>query len=134
MAECTCDATQIVLLPCSGGSNVGQLANAAGVQLTREGKGRMYCLAGLGGDLSGFIASTQGAGLRVAIDGCAMGCAQATLRRHGIEPELVVVATELGIERSKDFDLPAEQIETVRRAAEEGIARAVEAAGQRPEA
>jgi len=38
-----------MILACSGGSNVGQLSNQAAVALTREGFGKMYCLAGVGG-------------------------------------------------------------------------------------
>lgn len=111
MAECSCQASEIVLFPCSGGSNVGQIANAAAVQLTREGRGRMYCLAGVGGDVSGIVESTKGAPVRVAIDGCAIGCARATLRRIGVEPEVTLVLTDdLGIEKNKCFDLPNEQI------------------------
>lgn len=111
MAECSCQAGEIVLFPCSGGSNVGQIANAAAVQLTRDGRGRMYCLAGVGGDISGIVESTKSALVRVAIDGCAIGCAQATLRRIGVEPEVVLVLTDdLNIEKNKNFDLSQDDI------------------------
>ena len=107
---CSCQPVEVLLFPCSGGSNVGQIANAAAVRLTREGKGRMYCLAGLGGDVSGIVASTRSAPVRVVIDGCPVGCGAATLRRLGLEPEVHVVVTELGIEKTKNFELPSEQV------------------------
>lgn len=46
--ECECRAEGIILLPCSGGSNCGQIANQTAVQLTEEGIGTIYCLAGIG--------------------------------------------------------------------------------------
>ena len=38
-SECCTSSGNIMLLPCSGGSNVGQLANQAAVELTQEGFG-----------------------------------------------------------------------------------------------
>jgi uncharacterized metal-binding protein len=110
------------LFPCSGGSNVGQIANAAAVKLTQEGKGRMYCLAGLGGDVSGIVESTKSAQVRVVIDGCPVGCARATLRRLGLEPEVALVVTELGIEKNKNFNLSTEDIERTSGAIAQGLA------------
>ena len=52
--RCLCEPTDVLIFPCSGGSNVGQIANAAAVRLTQEGRAKMYCLAGLGGDVSGI--------------------------------------------------------------------------------
>ena len=54
--ECCCATeTPIMILACSGGSNVGQLTNQVAVELTKEGWGKMFCLAGIGGHLSGFV-------------------------------------------------------------------------------
>ena len=56
MAEDCCATNgNIMILACSGGSNVGQLSNQAAVELTREAFGKMYCLAGVGALLSGFV-------------------------------------------------------------------------------
>jgi uncharacterized metal-binding protein len=38
---CACEATSIFVFPCSGGSNVGQMANAVGVALTKQGRAKM---------------------------------------------------------------------------------------------
>ncbi len=46
---------KVMILACSGASNVGQLSNQAAVELTREGFGKRSCLAGIGGELMGFI-------------------------------------------------------------------------------
>jgi len=39
--ECCTQNQNIMLLSCSGGSNVGQLANRASVELTQEGYGKI---------------------------------------------------------------------------------------------
>ena len=57
--ECCLPGGNIMLLACSGGSNVGQLANHAAVELTQEGFGKMYCLAGIGGLLDAFVQSAK---------------------------------------------------------------------------
>jgi uncharacterized metal-binding protein len=42
--ECCATNGNIMILACSGGSNVGQLSNQAAVDLTQEGFGKMFCL------------------------------------------------------------------------------------------
>jgi len=111
--KCSCDSSEVLLFPCSGGSNVGQITNAAAVTLTRQGQGKMSCLAGLGGDVTGMVESTKSADACVAIDGCPVGCAALTLRRHGVTPQMTLVVTDLGIEKNKNFDLPADQVARV---------------------
>lgn len=123
MSNCACNSNEVLLFACSGGSNVGQLANAAAIQLTQQGNGRMYCLAGLGGDISGIIESSKSAPIRVAIDGCPVECAKASFRRLGIEPEIALVVTELGIEKQHSFDLPAENVTAICQAVAEKINR-----------
>ncbi|HKK99667.1 MAG TPA: putative zinc-binding protein [Desulfotignum sp.] len=70
MAENCCAAQDnTMILACSGGSNVGQLSNQAAIELTREGVGKMFCLAGIGGNLSGFVQSAKDLDQMVTIDG-----------------------------------------------------------------
>jgi uncharacterized metal-binding protein len=40
--KCLCEPTEILIFPCSGGSNVGQIANQAGVKLTQGGIGKFF--------------------------------------------------------------------------------------------
>lgn len=42
----SCKGSDVKVFACAGGSNVGQLTNSAAVEVTKEGKGKMYCLAG----------------------------------------------------------------------------------------
>ncbi|HPI76086.1 MAG TPA: putative zinc-binding protein [bacterium] len=103
--KCECEAKRVVVLPCSGGSNVGQLSNAAAVKMTQAGVASMFCLAGIGGHVSGMIASCKGADAIIAIDGCSVACAKKTLEHAEIPIAKYIVVTELGVEKNKNFDL-----------------------------
>lgn len=117
--KCSCEipAGNIMLLACSGGSNVGQLSNQVAVELTIEGFGKMYCLAGIGGRLSGFVQSAKDAPAMIVIDGCEIGCAKATLETAGVPlGAYIVITKDLGIEKNKNFNLSREDIERVKAA------------------
>jgi uncharacterized metal-binding protein len=103
-----------MILACSGGSNVGQLSNQAAVDLTQEGFGKMFCLAGVGGHIEGFVQSAKDVPQMVAIDGCDIGCAKAILEHAEVPIKSYLVLTDLGIEKNKDFDLKREQLEEVK--------------------
>ena len=109
--ECCAPGGNVMILTCSGGSNVGQLANQAAVELTQEGFGRIFCLAGIGAHLSGFVQSAKDVPAMVAIDGCSVGCTKAMLEHAEIPIKGYVVLTDLGIEKNKDFNLRRDDIE-----------------------
>ena len=103
--KCLCEPSEILIFPCSGGSNVGQIANGAGVKLTQNGMGKFFCLAGIGGHVSGMIESTKAGKMLVAIDGCPVACAKKTLEHAGFNIDEYVQVTDLGIEKNHNFDL-----------------------------
>jgi len=70
-----------LLFACSGGSDVGELAARACRGLAERGHGDMYCLAGIGGGISGVVKTTEEADELAAIDGCPVGCRHLTARR-----------------------------------------------------
>jgi uncharacterized metal-binding protein len=108
--DCCKSNNNIMILACSGGSNVGQLANRAAVELTQEGFGKMYCLAGIGGQLKGFVQSARDVPMIAAIDGCSVGCAKAILKNADIQSYNYVVLTDLGIEKSKNLSPSATEV------------------------
>ncbi len=112
--SCCAGGNNLMILACSGGSNVGQLANQAAVELTQEGLGKMFCLAGIGGRLSGFVQSAKDVPAMVAIDGCQVGCAKAILEEAGVPLKDYLVLTDMGIEKNKDFSLKPTDIEAVK--------------------
>jgi uncharacterized metal-binding protein len=107
---CLCKPTEVLIFPCSGGSNVGQIANEAAKELTTRGLGKMYCLAGIGGHISGIIESTKAAKKIVAIDGCPMHCARKTLEHAECPVNVHVVITEVGIQKKSDFQIDEKDI------------------------
>ena len=119
-----------MLLACSGGSNVGQLSNQAVLELGREGFGKMFCLAGIGGRLSGFVQSAKDVPFLVAVDGCSVGCARAILDNARIVPHRYVVITELGIDKSYSFDLERGHIDLVKDSVRVGNSRDSGASGR----
>lgn len=80
---------------------MGKMADEAARKLAREGKGKMYCLAGLGGDVKNIIETTRSADRILVIDGCPTDCARKTLDRVGIGKYAFVRVTDLGLEKGK---------------------------------
>jgi len=111
--KCLCEPTEILIFSCSGGSNVGQIANQAGVKLTQDGIGRFFCLAGIGGHVSGMIESTKAGKMLIAIDGCPVACAKKTLEHTGFNIDEYVEITSMGIEKNHDLNLNTSDVEKV---------------------
>jgi len=111
--KCSCEPTEILIFPCSGGSNVGQIANQAGVKLTQDGIGKFFCLAGIGGHVSGMIESTKAGKVIVAIDGCPVACAKKTLEHAGFNIDEYVEITSLGIEKNPNLNPIITDVEKV---------------------
>ena len=111
---CCAPARRCMILACSGGSNVGQLSNRAAVELTKEGFGLMYCLAGIGAAMSGFVQSAKDVDEMVVIDGCPIGCARGVLKQQGVPERNYLVVTDLGIEKAKRFDLDPAEVDRVK--------------------
>jgi uncharacterized metal-binding protein len=103
--RCLCESNDILIFSCAGSSNVGQIANQVAVRLAQEGTGRYFCLAGIGGHVSGMIESTKAGKMLIAIDGCPVGCGKKTLEHAGFKIDEYVQVTELGIEKNHEFSL-----------------------------
>ena len=117
MTETCCTGeNDVMILACSGGSNVGQLSNQAAVELTREGFGKMFCLAGIGGRLSGFVKSARDVPAMMAIDGCQVGCAKAILNQAQVAVGHYLVITEEGIEKNGNLTPQRDDVERVKAA------------------
>lgn len=101
-STCCAEGRKTLIVACSGGSNVGQVANNVMIAIDRNGYGNAYCLAGIGAALSGFIESAK-AGRTILIDGCSVGCGKKAFEKYGIEPTRYFVVTELGISENHDF-------------------------------
>jgi uncharacterized metal-binding protein len=81
--QCACTAAPKFIFPCSGASDVGGLSDQAARQMTKDGTGKMYCLAGIGGRVDAIMANTRAAARILAIDGCRQECSRKTLELAG---------------------------------------------------
>lgn len=107
-----CKGGVTLIFPCSGAADVGEISDRAARKLSGMGPGKMFCLAGIGGNISGMIASAKGAEQVLAIDGCPQDCARKTLEQRGISGFLHFRVTDLGMEKSKSPASP-ERIDIV---------------------
>src|SRR5512137_2476558 len=106
--KCACGSSDVRVVTCSGGSNVGQIANQAAVMLAKEKVAGFFCLAGIGAHIKGMVKSGKEADLIISIDGCPVQCAAKTMQHAEIEPAIQIVVTELGIEKSHDIEVDDE--------------------------
>lgn len=102
-----------LVLSCSGGSNVGQIANSTAMELDKQGKAQMYCLVGVAAHLGGMVDSAKTASGIIAIDGCQIACAKAALDHMQIPYTQHIVVTDLEIKKNHAFDWTDEQINKV---------------------
>ena len=95
---CACDAAPTLIFACSGAADVGQISDLAARKLSAEGAGKMFCLAGIGGRVSGIVETTRAAAAILAVDGCPLDCARKTLEEAGF--------AEFEHLRLSDLDMP----------------------------
>ena len=124
---CECDAKDITLLPCSGGSNCGQIANQVAVKLTQEGVGNLYCLAGIGAHIEGMVESARSSKRLVAIDGCPVACSKKTIEHAGLVVTDWICVTDEGIVKTHQFKLASQDIALVAERARQTLARPIQA-------
>ena len=123
--QCECKAEEIVLLPCSGASNCGQIANQVAVKLTEDGYGTMYCLAGIGAHDSAMIEKAKAANRIVAIDGCSILCAKRTLEHAGLRVTDHFNVNKEGIKKVHDFKFSLREISLIAAKVRERLRQAI---------
>ena len=111
--KCACEAAIVGLYACAGGSNVGHMANKVAVELTKQGKGKIMCTVGIGGDVPGIIKSTEGTDEIIAIDGCALVCTKKTLELAGFTVDKSIVITELGMKKGGKLELEETELNEI---------------------
>lgn len=99
---CSCNSKPPTLIfACSGAADVGEITDRAARQLTRQGVGKMYCLAGVGGRVRGIVDTTRVASSILAIDGCGLECAKKTLEQAGVESFSHVCLVDIGLKKGE---------------------------------
>lgn len=100
-STCSCCSAPTLVFSCSGCSDTGAITDLAARKLTKEGVAKMTCLAGIGGRVSGIMATTESAGLIIVIDGCPLNCARKTLENAGFIDFKHLTLSEIGMKKSE---------------------------------
>jgi len=98
-STCMCGDAPRLIFACSGASDVGEITDRAARLLTPEDVGRMYGTAGIGGLVSGILATARAASAILALDGCLLNCAQKSLKETGFTTFAHLRLADLGMEK-----------------------------------
>ena len=82
------------------------MTDQAARKLTKDGAGKMYCTAGIGGRVSGIMATTESAAKILAIDGCPLNCVKNSLEQAGFMKYEHLQLADLGMEKGKTPPTP----------------------------
>jgi len=116
---CACGAAPKLIFACSGAADVGAIADQAARKLTKDGAGKMFCLAGIGGRVSGIMATTASAAKILAIDGCPLSCVKNSLDQAGFKTYEHLQLADLGMEKGRTPPTP----DNIAKAAAAGAAK-----------
>jgi uncharacterized metal-binding protein len=98
---CGCSGGPRLIFACSGAADVGEIADRAARRLNQAGTGKMFCMAGLGGRVSGILKTTESAQAVLAIDGCPLNCVKSSLEQAGFKGFRHLQLADLGLEKCK---------------------------------
>jgi uncharacterized metal-binding protein len=88
-----------LIFACSGAADVGEISDRAARNMTRDGAGKMFCLAGIAGRIPGIMKMTQTASEILAIDGRELDCVKNCLQQAGFDRFEHFRVTDLGLEK-----------------------------------
>jgi len=114
-SSCACGGVPKLIFACSGSSDVGEIADRGRCQgqrlasfagpaarkLSKAGAAKMYCLAGIGGKVSGIVATTKASPAVLVIDGCKLGCGKRTLEAAGFKRFAHIQLGDLGMAKGE---------------------------------
>lgn len=99
--QCACGTAPKLIFTYSGAADVGAIADQAARKLTKDGAGKMYCLAGIGGRVSRIMTTTESAAKILAIDGCPINCASKTLELAGFKKIEHLALSDIGLQKGQ---------------------------------
>ena len=99
-SNCMCNEAGVLIFPCSGGSDVGELSDRVGRKMAKCGQAKMFCLSGIGAHIPGMIESAKAAKKIISIDGCPVSCAKKTLEHAGFKV-MAFNLKDMGFEKGK---------------------------------
>ena len=99
--ENVCSGGPKLIFACSGAADVGEISDRAARKLNKEGSGKMFCTAGLGGRVEPILKTAGSASKILALDGCGLDCVKRSLGEVGFTEFTHLRVTDLGMEKGK---------------------------------
>jgi len=99
--KCACNGGPDLMFCCSGAADTAEIADLAVRDLHKAKDARMFCLAGIAGDVETIVVNTQAANRMLVVDGCDSDCAEKTMRKNGFNNFIHFRVTDLGWEKGK---------------------------------
>ena len=96
-----CSGGPRLIFACSGAADVGEITDRAARKMTKEGTGKMFCLAGIGGRIETIMKTTKSASKILALDGCGLDCVKNSLEQAGFSGYTHMRLTDLGLEKGQ---------------------------------
>ncbi len=98
---CQAKAGDKLIFSCSGAADVGAVADFSARRLTKDGHGKMFCLAGVGGRVPTIIERAANSEKILAIDGCELDCVKNCLEHAGFTDFAHVRLADMGMQKGK---------------------------------
>ncbi|MBC8481838.1 MAG: putative zinc-binding protein [Planctomycetes bacterium] len=96
-----CDPASKLIFSCSGAADVGEISDRTARKLTKEGAGKMFCMAGVAGKVGAIVEATKSASQILVVDGCGVDCVKKCLENAGFENFQHIRITDMGMEKGK---------------------------------
>ena len=99
--KCGCNGSQDLMFCCSGAADTAEIADRAVRSVHKAGTARMFCMAGIAGDVELIVVNSRAANRTLVVDGCDSDCARKTMQKNGFEGFIHFRVTDLGWEKGK---------------------------------
>lgn len=110
--KCSCSGSKDLMFSCSGAADVAEIGDRAVRMIHKTGEAKMFCLAGISGDVDLIVKNTLEADRLFVVDGCDSDCAKKTMTAGGFSEFVHLRITDLGYEKGKT-PASADRIEAV---------------------
>lgn len=99
--KCACKGVTDLIFCCSGAADTAEIADLAVRDLHKAKDARMFCLAGIAGDVELIVVNSRAANRMLVVDGCESDCASKTMQKNGFNDFVHFRMTDLGWEKGK---------------------------------
>jgi uncharacterized metal-binding protein len=86
---------------CSGAADTAEIGDRAVRVLHKVGDAKMFCLAGIAGDVELIVVNSKAANRSLVVDGCDSDCAKKTMQKNGFTDFIHFRVTDVGWEKGK---------------------------------